>query len=891
MKTIKNLLLLLTAIFFITSCDEREYDVPPINYQQFTGKANITIKDFLEKYNSVTDTMLVVQKDTIEGYVTSTDISGNIFKQMVIQDETAALVIDINQSNMYADYPLGQKVIVECDSFYVGRTYKMFQMGGFYKSGNYNQVGRIEWLIAKGKIHKSEKPDPTVIKPDTITVDNFSELSKEENVGKLYFLKGVVFQDGGQKTFATDAESSSSGGSTDRVVYFNGNSSYTVTTRNSTYADFATNTVPSGTGNLLGILTHYNGSPQFLLRTYDDVQDFSEVGSGTKDSPWNIEYALDNQTAELQGWVQGYIVGAVKAGVTTVSGNSDIDWVAPFEMDNTVLIAADANEKDYSKCLVVNLPAGVMRNDVNLKDNTGNLGKLLKVNGKLQSYMGTAGLVTNGAATDYVLDIDASDSGSETIFNETFGTTAVQNGTAWPSVSEYTGYNKTGAGAAQVTYSTEGTVTIRTNSPSSGYTGASGSCNAMMAASGASLIINDIATCGATNLYLSFGSNETNTTLSVTYKINGTSQWIPISYGKTTSSWGLVSSRINLPAGANTIKLKFTAIATQYGTRVDDITLKTSDALGNPVIDPDTTPVTESGTQENPFSVAVGIAKQNTTDGWVKGYIVGCVKNGVSSVFSAADVFIGVTSGFNSSTNVLIADNAGETNYSNCIAVNLPSGSALRADVNLQDNPGNIGKTLNVKGTLRTYFGIAGSRDNGGNDFVLEGEGGSGGVTPGDDILNVPFTTDMGGFTTYSVIGNEVWDLSAQYGMLMSGFVGSQSYQNEDWLISPAMNLTEISSAVLTFDHARGPASAMNVPLSDFTLWISTDYTSGAPATAAWTQLTIPTHGTVAWGFVSSGNIAFPASVLGKTNVRFAFKYTCSNTESASWEIKNVIVK
>ncbi|MCL1867379.1 MAG: hypothetical protein FWF72_00285, partial [Paludibacter sp.] len=146
------------------------------------------------------------------------------------------------------------------------------------------------------------------------------------------------------------------------------------------------------------------------------------------------------------------------------------------------------------------------------------------------------------------------------IYGEDFGTTAVQTGTAWPAVAAYDGYSKLGIGAGAVTYSAEGgAVTVRANSNSSGYSGASGSCNAMMAASGGALVINDIATCGATNLKLSFGSNETNDVIAVSYKINGTTNWVAIPYTKTNSAWGLVENlSITLPTGANTIKLKFT---------------------------------------------------------------------------------------------------------------------------------------------------------------------------------------------------------------------------------------------------------------------------------------------------------------------------------------------
>lgn len=176
-----------------------------------------------------------------------------------------------------------------------------------------------------------------------------------------------------------------------------------------------------------------------------------------------------------------------------------------------------------------------------------------------------------------------------TIYAEDFGTSAVQDGTLWPSLATYSGFNTTGKGSDSVSYTSEGgLVTVRSNSPSQGYTGVSGGSNVMAAAGGATLLVNDIAVCGATNLILSFGTNQTNTILAVSYKINGTSTWVPLTFTKDTENWGLVDSLvITLPATANTIKLKFVAGATQYGTRVDDIKLTTKDNTTAPVVDPD----------------------------------------------------------------------------------------------------------------------------------------------------------------------------------------------------------------------------------------------------------------------------------------------------------------
>ena len=191
------------------------------------------------------------------------------------------------------------------------------------------------------------------------------------------------------------------------------------------------------------------------------------------------------------------------------------------------------------------------------------------------------------------------------IYKEDFGTSAVQDGTQWPSITAYQGFNKTGAGSTSVTYSSEvGLVTLRTNSPSSGYTGASGSVNAMMATGGAALLVNDIAVCGARNLVLSFGSNQTSEVLKVAYRINGTTQWVELAYDKYTENWGLVDSvLITLPETANTIRLRFTAGTTQFGTRIDDIKITTTDTVSDPVVDPDEGGVDPDPTGNDPDPV------------------------------------------------------------------------------------------------------------------------------------------------------------------------------------------------------------------------------------------------------------------------------------------------
>ncbi len=146
-------------------------------------------------------------------------------------------------------------------------------------------------------------------------------------------------------------------------------------------------------------------------------------------------------------------------------------------------------------------------------------------------------------------------------------------------------------------------------------------------------------------------------------------------------------------------------------------------------------------------------------------------------------------------------------------------------------------------------------------------------------------------FTTVNVTGTQSWYSSSSYGAVCSGYTAGQNYENEDWLISPAMDLTQTNNEKLTFSHTRGSASVLNVGVTQgwYKVFATSDFT-GDPATTQWVELTGVNHTiSTAWQYVSSGELLIPESVQS-VNSRIAFRYTSSATQSATWEIKNVKV-
>lgn len=115
------------------------------------------------------------------------------------------------------------------------------------------------------------------------------------------------------------------------------------------------------------------------------------TGKGTKEVPYTISDALLLENPNREAWVKGYIVGYV-------IGQSINEKSAIFGADgedvsvSNMLIAGDVNEKDYTQCVVVQLPQGDVRTALNLKDNPENLGKQVNLLGIMEAYFGVCGV-------------------------------------------------------------------------------------------------------------------------------------------------------------------------------------------------------------------------------------------------------------------------------------------------------------------------------------------------------------------------------------------------------------------------------------------------------------------------------------------------------------------
>lgn len=263
MNKYKLYLLSLILPVFCFSCNKEPDLPPPISYQ---GEANYTIAELIAlRTNAGYDPIPANDTVVIEGVVISSDQEGNCYKYLMIQDQTGGIQIRIDNSSLYIKYPLGQKLFVQCTGLALSDYYGLYQLSMIQG----DTVERIptakesNFLFRDGIAGK--EPEPVIIRSAfDIESSNYNTLVKLENCS---------FLTPGEPYFNPSDNSATS-----RTIVFEDRSE--IILRTSSYATFATELLPQGTGSIVGFLTVYNRSgeqPQLIIRSLADVTDFSPV--------------------------------------------------------------------------------------------------------------------------------------------------------------------------------------------------------------------------------------------------------------------------------------------------------------------------------------------------------------------------------------------------------------------------------------------------------------------------------------------------------------------------------------------------------------------------------------------------------------------------------------
>ena len=287
-KTLLYIASLLIASAGFVSCDD-DFERFPMQLPEATWQANTTISELKlnnwssDDRNYANEIGLTESGEhiIIKGRVTTSDQSGNIYKNFVIDDGTGALTVSVNMKNIYQSYLRGQEVVIDATGLFIGKYNGMLQLGSklWYESGSVWETSYMEEDVLKAHAQQNGLSNVSEIDTMVVTIPQLNEYknNKEEFVGmvsRLVKLENVRWEDGG-KEFAGTANANR------YVIDEAGNK---ILFRNSAYSDFSYDLLPYANGDVIGILGVYGTDWQLSLIDAAGLQNF-DPNAGPEDVP------------------------------------------------------------------------------------------------------------------------------------------------------------------------------------------------------------------------------------------------------------------------------------------------------------------------------------------------------------------------------------------------------------------------------------------------------------------------------------------------------------------------------------------------------------------------------------------------------------------------------
>lgn len=304
------------AALVTTGCvHDDKYDAPNLEgYQCSDEVKTLTLKQVKELFTGTTYVFPNDSKDIIEGYVSSTDESGNIYKTIYIQDlpqnPTQGFVISVDAVSTYTKFPQGSKVYIKLKGLALGTYGGLVQLG--VKDGTVtttNGVARIPEKDIPDHLTRSCKIREKIV-PKVLTLAQMN--SSNDLLGALVQVNDAEFDSKVLcSTFAPE------GTSVDKQINDPTSSLTTRVVRNSGFATFANQILPAGKGTFIGIFSRFNASYQLYINKVEDLADMVKYPrkDGITANPCNFD--PNSATAKTVAEVKKLFPGTF----TQITGN------------------------------------------------------------------------------------------------------------------------------------------------------------------------------------------------------------------------------------------------------------------------------------------------------------------------------------------------------------------------------------------------------------------------------------------------------------------------------------------------------------------------------------------------------------------------------------------
>ncbi|WP_299394485.1 DUF5689 domain-containing protein [uncultured Gelidibacter sp.] len=332
---------IMAAIFATTSCvQDDDFSIPEdlgieenkgLDALLTSGATEISFTDLKAKYTNNNSLPVLIDNNIyIKGYVSSSDKSGNFFKELFIQNAaqhpTAGIKVIVNQVDSYNQYNFGREVYIKLKGLYIGEERVgngVVTIGGTTKT---NQFGTIVQRLTENQRTQNMFRSSTTLEmmPLALTLSQVNS----SHIGIYAKLSGVEFPtnlDGkryfdSKEDFDTLRQLQSCSGTI-------GYSKFTLET--SSFAAFKDVLLPTGNGSIAGVVSKtYDGTK--LVIALNDITDISMTNSRctplkmddfTVIFKEDFESAKHNTNLNFKGWTNFAEAGTTKWREKNLEGN------------------------------------------------------------------------------------------------------------------------------------------------------------------------------------------------------------------------------------------------------------------------------------------------------------------------------------------------------------------------------------------------------------------------------------------------------------------------------------------------------------------------------------------------------------------------------------------
>ncbi|NOT36085.1 MAG: hypothetical protein HOP11_01770 [Saprospiraceae bacterium] len=305
----KNVILFSFCLLIISSCVDRNFDVPPVKELEIPFSATHGI-DYLNskyvpgKFTEITEDIKIVAT------VIADDRSGNFYKSLVVQDSTGGILLKINRNGLFSSYPQNSKVGILCKGLTIGDYGGLIQLGkGSSVSNGREQLDFIPDNQVASILYPGPRNKPVIPAKRTINSVRTTDLST------LIELENVEFK---RSDVGKSIGNLGAGSFVDLSIVDCNNAAILLHT--SDFSDFATYKAPDKNGSIIAVLGKFNSSIQLYLRDTSEIR-FSNTPC--------------NSSGGNSSLVTIQSIRTIYSGVSTnIKGNSKIRGVVISDKDS-----------------------------------------------------------------------------------------------------------------------------------------------------------------------------------------------------------------------------------------------------------------------------------------------------------------------------------------------------------------------------------------------------------------------------------------------------------------------------------------------------------------------------------------------------------------------------